>query len=104
MNAIVNIGLNIGTRVGAIDPAFAIHVVRDQGVLVERVDVRDSHTESTLILGLNRPLTLAEAHTVCHALRQDAIAQLSGDRGAVLGPKAADWGAFNPNHFLNLEP
>ena len=41
-------------------------------------------------------------YALAEVMRQDCIAAWNEDNevGALIGPKAAEWGAFNPNYFI----
>jgi hypothetical protein len=75
-----------------------------RGVKVKSHQVRESNTEPTSIIETDRPLTPDEAHELSVELQQDAIAQKVGDAGELYGPKAQEWGPFNPEYFLQPEP
>lgn len=104
MKTILNIGL---ARKGKSDlnSAFVLEMLDEtlpSGVLNHTV--RRSSTEKTLI---------AEVHTtevpniyldgLSVVLGQDCIAALDGGKtGRLVGPKAAEWGSFDPSQFLTL--
>lgn len=100
--ATLNIGLNIpGTRsqLSAGDALYAaiMHGARPRGVAVKQ-----SLTEATLVVEIERPLTERSVFALSEALQQDCIAQMTDDGGSLIGPKAAKWGAFNHDYFLKL--
>lgn len=98
----VNIGLAVNGG-SAITAAEAVKALQDVGAKVNSQNVHQSDTEQTLVATLDRPLTPAEGSTVSAALKQESIAQLHNGVGALHGPKAAEWGPFNPDYFLTPE-
>lgn len=100
--AIVNIGLKIDATGETMPVERAVAALEAAGVKLTRQEVRQSNTESTLVAALDRPLTPEEATRVSEVLLQDAIAQRVGQSGELFGPKADEWGPFNPEYFLEL--
>lgn len=103
--AILNIGIdtNYGSRLST-DTVFIILQVttnRPRPVPLRWV-VKNSTTEPTLVVEVDRPLTRDEAYAVSAALHQDCIAQRVGDVGELIGPRADKWGAFDPDLFLDF--
>lgn len=104
---ILNIGLN--TAVGAITPDEARETLRAYGFSILRDAVLESDTEPTLVAevatGFATALTVLQLlYQVSEELKQDCIAvyrELIG--GALIGPRAAEWGPFNPEFFLLLD-
>lgn len=99
---VVNIGLKIDATGETMPTERAVAALEAAGVKLTRQEVRQSNTESTLVAQLDRPLTAEEATKVSEALMQDAIAQRVGQAGELFGPKADEWGPFNPEFFLDL--
>jgi hypothetical protein len=100
--ATVNIGLKIG-ETGRLDPQEAIAALEELGIAINEQGILQSATEDTLVAGLSRPLTADEATALSARLQQDAIAQKVGKSGELYGPKAAEWGPFNDDFFLQLK-
>lgn len=71
-------------------------------VRVVRYKWQPSVTENTLVAEIERPLEKEEALQICFELQQDCIAQQDGEKGQLLGPKAEEWGEFNPDYFLTF--
>jgi hypothetical protein len=102
--------LNIGLAVGA-TPSIAAHValeiVKANDFIVKSHTVAESDTEPTVVatvtyLGVNALMCLQHMRAIADDLQQDCIAvyrPLTG-KGALIGPKAAAWGAFNPEFFI----
>lgn len=97
----VNIGLNKGGEVGAVLPHEAINAIQSKGVKVFQHGVHEGDPgEPTLAAKLSRPLTDQEASDVSSQLGQEAIAQHTGAAGKLHGPKAKEWGDFDPSRFV----
>jgi hypothetical protein len=102
-SAALNVGLAIGDENGALSPA------RVRAALPEGVEIRGETLlksdniptlyEDTMVLQLSRPLTPEELDQMSIDTEQEAIAQMYGQDGTLGGPKAADWGPFNPDFF-----
>jgi hypothetical protein len=100
--ATVNVGLKIGDK-ASLTPAQVEKVLKAQGVKIVKRTVHDSNTEPTVVATLNKALTPKQANTVSALLKQDAIAQYTGGKGEIYGPKAEAWKPFNPDYFLDHE-
>ena len=105
---ILNIGLN--TADGAVTAEQARQVLAANEFLITRDAVLESDTEPTLVAEVISTaaspfVVLQLLHRVAEELDQDCIAVyrgLTGD-GALIGPRAAEWGPFNPEFFLLLD-
>lgn len=98
--AIVNIGLNVGAEQG-ITPEQVLAALQARGLTVSRWEVQQSNTESTVVAALDRELTKEEGDAISVELKQEAIAVRRRDgSGMLFGPKAAEWGPYNPEYFL----
>ena len=105
---ILNIGLN--TADGAIAVEEARQALAANEFLIVRDAVLESDTEPTLVAEVISPnanpfLALQLLRRVADELDQDCIAvyrELTGG-GALIGPRAAEWGPFNPEFFLLLD-
>jgi hypothetical protein len=97
--AILNIGLtsNLG---GTISHALPLAILYDFEVRVIDSAIRQSDSEPTLVLLIQGQLTDWEATKLALECDQDCIAQLDGDVGSLHGPKAVEWGPFDPKQFL----
>lgn len=96
---LVNIGLNVNDGSKLTDDE-ALQALRDQGADILDFIKHTSDTEPTLVVTLASPLTAKQADAVSEHLRQDAIAQMTGDEGELYGPRADEWKPFNPDYFL----
>lgn len=99
---LVNIGLhtNVG---GTLTADEALAALRAKGLKVQESAVHQSNTEPTLVARTDRALTPEEGDALSSELSQDAIAQNGPQGGALYGPKADEWGPFNPDFFLDLQ-
>ena len=110
MKFTLNIGLvpseNV-SRKECITRAEVERVLRMNGFAAHTIEVRESDTEPTAVVHVeNAPgvdVWLA-FYRVSVALCQDCIAVVAewNGRGALIGPRAAQWGEFNPAYFLPL--
>lgn len=106
MSFILNIGLktNDGKDLNATD---TLRIVNDYGFKVTAQSIQFSTTERTLVVFCTGNLNAARLRIdrLAQALQQDCIAAYSCDQhyGELIGPKASDWGDFNPSFFLLLD-
>lgn len=68
--------------------------------------ITDENGNPTLVGHLSRPLNVTEGNALSTALNQDAISQVSHNRGEILGPKPEEYQPFDATQFkkLNGEP
>lgn len=103
MQTTLNIGLNIGDGTRKVAPAVAMAALALAGAAVLRHTIAQSATEVTLIAELAEPLPRETLHAISVVLEQDCIAQRHADgAGELIGPRAAEWGEFNPAYFLDF--
>ena len=102
MTTTLNVGLNVGDKLG-LHPLAVLRAIRHAGGLPVRATVHESDTEQTAVVALAKPLSPSALERLSSALRQDAVAQWDGVKGLLVGPKAAEWGPFNPAFFLTLD-
>ena len=104
----LNIGLFPSGKTEARPNAFG-RAVASAAVLLKAADIRAeegrSQSEPTAIIELTSTLGPERIEstitTLCQLLRQDAVALIIDGKGALYGPKAADWGGvFIPGYFL----
>lgn len=108
MKLVLNIGLAVG-----VTSSIAAHVAREilaaNGFLIGSSKIIESDTEPTLVAlvyledvpsGVIRSLNQTAVD-----LQQDCIAAWNptNAKGALIGPNAAKWGAFNPEFFFQLD-
>jgi hypothetical protein len=98
----LNVGLSTAEVAGEgqITAEQVTQELESRGVRVVNIDQHQSNTELTAVVEIDRPLTPEEADSVSAALQQEAIVQLSDGVGNLHGPKAAEWGPYNPDFFL----
>ena len=115
MNIILNIGLNgvpadLSYTNGVLNPIdmrralTAVQTVRAYGFDMRGAKIVQSDTEPTLVVrahsdepGLDNRIDMLST-----ALKQDCIAVWYPDQawGQLIGPRAAEWGNFNPKFFI----
>lgn len=111
MQVLLNIGLESKT-LGKIAPVTAISAARLNGLTVTRTAVVQSDTEPTLVLevtmhGHDSVENTRTLRRLAEDLGQDCIAVYCqvpiANFGALVGPRAAEWGPFNPEFFFLLD-
>ena len=108
----INVGLVVGMGETAetLTPEFVLAEIEKLGVKVGRNNVVDASyehngetiNETTLVAELDRALTPAEVERLAINTKQQAIPQRVDGVGSLYGPKAAEWGGFNPHEFREL--
>lgn len=117
----LNIGLSIKGRRNSLADCTtraraALAIIRSAGLqyLAERASSEYEGpsgicAEEVLVVEVNAPVfggerkVLALAYEIAVAIEQDCVAILdpSSARGHLVGPRAAEWGSFNPEFFIN---
>lgn len=97
---ILNIGLARNTG-GTLDPRAVEAALRGRGIIFTSHGVHQSASEPTLVITC-APFPATIAHALSVALAQDCIAVWDTGTlsGRLLGPKAREWGSFNPAFFI----
>ena len=104
MAVILNIGLRIDSTGEYIPASVAIAMAHHRGIHCNRFRVAQSTTEPTLILEA-ADASWTAIHGLAVDLQQDCIAAVWNNdigTGLLCGPKAADWGGFNADYFIDL--
>jgi len=101
MRDLINIGLH-SNQGGLISVPRALTQIRRLGGRVQRYTVHESDSEPTLVAELSAGLDGDALLILSEVLEQDCVAYVDSLGGALYGPKATDWGPFNPAFFLNL--
>lgn len=108
MTILLNIGLNTPSG----DPVASLGMERiyEAGKLLEtfrkRVALHVSDTEETLVVECESEFGMRQnVEKLCELLDQDCIAVMCGskERGWLIGPRAHEWGEFDPTKFLLLD-
>ena len=105
MKFILNIGL-ASEAYGVIRATDALLVARRFFPSFLSITTVQSDTEPTLVLEVDahaHPRTepvRAAIHKLAEILGQDCIAAYANGVGRLIGPRAAAWGAFNPEFFI----
>lgn len=103
MKAILNVGLNVGDK-PVWDLADVLVSLLIYGINYTYYTIKPSGTENTAVVAIAEELTATQANDLCYILAQDCIAQqLEDGTGMLYGPKAEEWGPFNPEYFLNFD-
>lgn len=97
--------LNIGHNVNGLptwdrwDIANALYPIKAH---IESHEVMQSTSEQTSVIVLDCYVDDALLLVLCEQLQQDAIAAFDTVEGTgrVVGPRASEWGEFNPDYFL----
>lgn len=110
---LLNIGLDVGAgdRKMKINPSTARMLIERTGAKITRSNVVESTythkgeqvIERTLVAELDRPLNEAEATKLAELAQQEAISQRNNGDNNLFGPKASEWGAFDPTQFVLLD-
>lgn len=107
MEVILNIGLAVGTD-GNIDQGTVLREMAAVGLTPTKFRTYLSDTEETIVATINLRGTWGWLRDVVNCVAvltgQDCIAVYCRDlgRGELIGPRAAEWGPFNPEYFLQL--
>lgn len=103
-------GVGIGRR-----SLFAARALRAVGLSNQGAQVVNSDTEPTLVVKVKPTAGMAASRQgnavrnavfeLAKALNQDCIAVYLpiADKGELIGPRAAQWGEFNPAYFFKLD-
>ena len=105
-HVILNIGLVRSDNKQPLNPTFIEQYLAHIGLDVREFKLFVSNTEPTAVVVI-RPATplfvLSDrTHKIAEFLTQDAVAFYSPahGRGELIGPRADNWGEFNPRYFL----
>ncbi len=115
MKTIINLGLAVsGAHAHTAEQAL-VALARER-ISVIRHETIMSDTEPTLVAEVDLPAVPDTRHPlacgdygalyrVAQRLQQDCLAVYdeAAQRGQLVGPRASQWGAFNPKFFLNLD-
>lgn len=108
----MKIELNVGLNINGVELLNLTDVLRQvirhwHELSDLSAKVEQSNTERTAVIVFNVPppckVGKAEQliNDVAKLLCQEAIACKIGNVGAVIGPKAAEWGDFNPDFWID---
>lgn len=103
MDAILNVGLRRNDGGGDLVVEVVEDVLADMGL--EPVAFRNDATgEEPTLVAHCLSVTPAQLYAACHVLAQDCIAVYDLKRcvGELVGPKAKEWGRFDPQYFRVL--
>jgi hypothetical protein len=105
MKLVLNIGRGIeisGTRVDLLSVGNIVAAVDKLLGNISSIHCHESDSEPTVVAVIDGPdMDIAKAvNQLCLTLSQDAIAYTVDGEGHMEGPKAAEWGPFNPTYFV----
>lgn len=103
MTALLNVGLLTADKTATLAPIDVALAVAKIGGKIEEAAIHESDSEETVVIRLAEPLPSHSLEWLSAELLQDCVAQAVGYAGELQGPKAADWGPFNPAYFLQLD-
>lgn len=97
-----NIGLNRNDNGGTIAPHRLIETLTRLGVEPQGLSIKQSATEPTAVFRTLEKPRDSVVWLACELLHQDCIAIRDDEtgEGRLIGPKAEDWGPFNPDYFI----
>lgn len=101
----LNIGLAVGDRDAAVTERRALDAILARtGDTTITYAIVQSATEKTLVAVLEEAATDDALWAMCADLEQDCIAQqVEGQPGQLVGPRAGEWGPFNPEYFISWD-
>lgn len=106
-----NVLLNVGLAVNgceALTEFDALWALMREGVVVTRFTTSKSSTERTVVVAATLPADPAHGmqavYRAAERLGQDCIAVWDPEalQGALVGPRADQWGDFNPAYFIDF--
>lgn len=104
MATLINLGL-VRSAQSKIDPNGALNVAAVYDCLTTlwgrswKAWTYVSDTEPTLVIEVPAKVSHATLLRLAHTFDQDCVAAYDGE-GIMAGPKAAQWGPFNPAYFI----
>lgn len=102
---LVNVGLARNTG-GQLDPSTVLRAFRQRGFQHIANALHRSDSEDTVVMAMIQPARAMRAiDELAAELDQDciAVAFTGNGAGVLIGPKADDWGAFDPSCFILLD-
>lgn len=102
MNYLLNIGMDRND--GTSNPDGMLMMALSHADLLPMGDVSyvQSNTERTAVVQLEQEPHAMKVEYLCELLGQESIALYSekAKAGVLYGPKAEEWGPFNPDYFM----
>jgi hypothetical protein len=107
MATLINLGL-IRSEHSKVAPKAPLNVAAVTDCLTAlwgrswKAEVHTSDTEPTLVIEVPASVSHATLSRLAHTFDQDAVAAYDVTRGEgkLSGPRASEWGSFNPDYFL----
>jgi hypothetical protein len=105
MKLVLNIGRGVEVNGNRVDLLGVGTIVTELDRLIgniSSVHCHESNSEPTVVAVIDGPIgdVVGAINELCATLRQDAIAYTVDGEGRMEGPKAAAWGPFNPEYFI----
>ena len=100
---VLNVGLSTAEVAGGgqITEDDVRQALQRAGVTVADLEIQQSDTEQTAVVTVSRELTPEEGDQLSRELQQEAIVLRRPDgSGELFGPKAEEWGPYNPEFFV----
>jgi hypothetical protein len=99
--------LNIGLNVGGSTMSYWTALFALMHYLPEDVhfacEVAQSNTEPTLVVSIpGYQMKGSDLYQLSLDLKQDCIAVRDFNGGRLVGPRASEWGPFNPQYFIEM--
>lgn len=100
----LNIGMAVKGQANLTDDEIQA-ALKEFGITPTQFKIHPSATEPTFVVDISKPLSKEQLYKLSERLRQSAIPQfeLGSGKGMMAGPKAAEWGEFNPDYFLGMD-
>ena len=101
MNYLLNIGMDRNDGTANTDGALMVALMNASLLHEGEVAYVQSKSERTAVLQFEREPSVPQLEFLCELLGQEAIALYSerANAGLLIGPKAEEWGPFNPEMF-----
>jgi hypothetical protein len=102
MNYILNIGMDRNDGPANTDGQLMMALLRADIIHMGEVAYVQSNTERTAVVQVEREPNAFQVEYLCQLLGQESIALYSehSKAGVLYGPKAEEWGPFNPDYFM----
>ena len=102
MNYILNIGMDRNEGPANTDGQLMVALLRSDIIHMGEVSYVQSNTERTAVVQMEKEPHAMKVEHLCELLGQESIAlyRMSDGTGVLYGPKAEEWGPFNPDYFM----
>ena len=102
MNYLLNIGMDRNDGTANTDGQLMMALLRADIIHMGEVSYVQSNTERTAVVQMEKEPNAFQVEYLCQLLGQESIAlyRMSEGTGVLYGPKAEEWGPFNPDYFM----